>query len=199
MTFLESFMKSWLSIPAAMLLLMVLGAATSDKLPAEVAAHVKEMNDFCRSSDGKPLPSGTFEPSFDRAKFHPRNLVEYAFLRGPDFEVWAIDEGRFRCDHAASLFSGSGGSQVYVFARLSDGRVRQVFNHGAYGMSLKRIGSLAELSIRVGGTLCGQAGNPSNGEAILCDRQLVWDKSTQKMDFAPLAEAQFQFGKTNGQ
>jgi hypothetical protein len=56
-------------------------------------------------------------------------------------------------------------------------------------VSLKRVGSSSELSLRVSGPLCGQEGNPSHAEAIACDRPLIWNSVVQRMDFAPLSEA----------
>jgi len=190
-------MKSWLSIPTMLTMVVVLGAATTDRFPPEVAADVKQMGDACRGNDGKPGPSGTYEQFGDQFKFHPRKLVEHGILGGTGVEVWAIDSGRFRCDGAQSMFSGSGGAQVSVFARLSDGQVRQVLMHGAYGMNVTGSRSSLKLWLRVGGPLCGQAGQPSHAESILCDRPMVWDATAQKMDFAPIAEARFPFGKPN--
>jgi hypothetical protein len=51
-------MKSWLSIPTMLAMVVVLGASTTDRFPPEVAAHVKQMGDACRDNDGKPGPSG---------------------------------------------------------------------------------------------------------------------------------------------
>lgn len=178
-------------------------AVSRDQFPPEVAAHVQEMNDVCEgspSSDGKPKPgqSGTYDPVEDgeHFKFHPRSLVEHVILKGSGAEVWAIDEGRYQCDGGpASLFSGSGGSQVFVFARLGDGQVKQVFVHGAYGMSLTLSGAASAILLQVGGPLCGQTGEPSHGDSISCSRPLLWDQAAVKMDFAPLSEAKFPSGE----
>jgi hypothetical protein len=110
-------------------------------------------------------------------------------LTGGGVEFWALDEGRYQCDGAASAFSGTGGAQVYVFVRLNDGRVKQVLMQGAYGMKLKSVGSSSELLLRVAGGLCGQARNPTHADAVACERPLIWNKATQKMDFVPLSKA----------
>jgi hypothetical protein len=176
---------------------IVLGGATSAPLPKDVAAHVGEMDKSCEEEGGTPQPSGTWEPFEGHFKFQPRRLVEHVVLAGSSAEVWAIDEGRYRCggDGPASLFSGSGGSQVYVFVRMKDGAVKQAFRHGAYGASLKRIGSSSQLSLVVGGVLCGQVGDPTHADSINCERPLIWDNAAQKMDFAPLSQAKFPFAK----
>ena len=45
-----------------------------------------------------------------------KNFLVKADLNGDGQIDWAIDEAEFNCDGAASMFSGSGGSQIYVFA-----------------------------------------------------------------------------------
>ena len=167
------------------------GGANKDALPPVVAKHVQGMNDFCKEHDGTPSQSGEWVPFEGRSKFRRMPLVEHGVLEGSGREIWAIDEGRFRCKPSDWLFSGSGGSQVYVFAKLDGGEVKEAFMQGAYGMSLTHIGSSSRLSIQVGGPLCAQAGDPSQGDSIRCNRPLQWDASTQKLDFSPLSEASF--------
>ena len=186
-------MKRFLSIPAVLAVGVLLCGATTDHLPPEVASDVKKMADFCRENNGKPRPSGIYEPFEGRSKFHPRKLVEHGFLAGSGSEVWAIDAGRYRCDPAAGLFSGSGGSQVAIFVRLNNGRVEKKFTHGAYGLSVTRSGPNTVFWLRVGGPMCGQEGEHSHGDSILCDRPIAWNEATENMDFAPIAEARFPF------
>jgi hypothetical protein len=124
---------------AASLASVVLLCGASDKVPEEVAAHMQKMADACKQVDGTPLPNP---------------FVEHGNLAG-GLEFWAINEGAFQCDGAASLFSGSGGSQVVVYRSLPDGHAKRIFAHGACGMAIERSGKSAKLWICVGGGLCG--------------------------------------------
>jgi hypothetical protein len=166
-------MKRALSILAAVAIAVVLGGAAG-KVPAEVIAHITGMDQECRDGGGQAS--------------HPGSLVEHGVIGKDATEVWVIDEGKYQCDGAASLFSGSGGAQVVVFAKQNDGSVRQVFERGAYGVSFMPTGSSSELLLRVGGGLCGQAGDPTHAETIACDRPLIWRRAIQKMEFAPLSQ-----------
>jgi hypothetical protein len=164
----------------------VLAGASSAPMPGVVTAHITEMDKDCTEAGGTPAPSMAFEGG--QSEDRPANLVESGVLAESSVEFWALDEGRYQCDGAASLFSGTGGAQVYVFVRLSDRSVTLAFTQGAYGMKLKRHGSSSELLLRVAGPLCGQAGNPTHADAIACARPVIWDKVAQKMHFAPLSQ-----------
>ena len=118
----------------------------------------------------------------------PDAFAEHGIL-ADDLEFWAINEGAFQCDGAASLIYGSGGSQVVVYLSLPNGHAKQVFAHGAQGMTVEHSGKFAKLWVGVGGKLCGQKGNPTHAEAISCDRPLRWNVNAQKLDFAPLLQA----------
>jgi hypothetical protein len=161
------------TVALAIAAVVLLCGASPDNLPAEVAAHIKDMTEACKQADGIPQPDPFVEHG---------NLAD-------GLEFWAINEGAFRCDGAASLFSGSGGSQVVVYLSLPKGHAKQVFARGAEGMAIERTGHSAKLWVGVGGPLCGQKGNPTHAEAISCDRPLRWDANAQKLDFAPLSQA----------
>jgi len=79
-----------------------LACAATGPIPQEVAAHIEDMNQICREAGGTPAA-----PKI--------GLLVSGDLDGGGAVDWAIDEGRFNCDGAVSIFSGSGGSQVYVF------------------------------------------------------------------------------------
>jgi hypothetical protein len=172
-------MKRAFSIMAALPLVVIFGGAASE-LPNNVKDHLVKMDKDCSDNGGQPDPKSSLHGG--------RGLVQHGLLARGATEVWVVDEGKYQCDGAASVFSGSGGAQVIVFARLNDGSVKHVFEHGAFGASLKRIGASPELLLRVGGRLCGQTGDPSHADAIVCDRPLIWSRATHKMDFAPLSQ-----------
>jgi hypothetical protein len=141
-------------------------------LPEEVVKHIHDMADACMQVSEKPLSDPTIEHG---------NLAA-------GLEFWAINEGTFQCEGAASLFSGSHGSQVVVYLSAPSGHAKQAFAHGAYAMTIDHAGTSSKIWLGVGGQLCGQGGNPTRAEAISCDRPLIWDADAQKLDFAPLSE-----------
>jgi hypothetical protein len=153
-----------------------LACAEPVPIPREVAAHIEGMKQSCRQLGGTPIaPKDTFLISAD--------------LKGDGLTDWAIDEGSFNCDGAWSIFSGSGGAQVYVFAGISRNKARQSFMHGADGMRLERESMRGRqiLWLTVGGKLCGRSDPPTSTEAIRCERSLVWNKTTKQFEFAPLS------------
>jgi hypothetical protein len=163
-----------LIVAAASLLPYLAASAATPPMPAEVTAHIEGMKDSCRQAGGEPIePKASFLISAD--------------LNGDGQTDWAIDEAGFNCDGAWSTFSGSGGSQVYVFAGMPGNTAPQAFVHGAYGMRLERTGGHSRLWLSVGGKLCGQSGLPSHAEAIQCERPLAWNKATRTFKFGPLS------------
>jgi hypothetical protein len=159
------------TIVASLGAIILFCGAAPDKVPEEVAAHMQRMADECKEVGGTPLP--------DR-------FVEQGIFANRS-EFWAIDEGGFHCDGAASLFTGTGGSQVVVYLSLPNGHAKQIFAKGAYGMAVERTGGFAKLWLGVGGGMCGQKGNPTHADMIGCERPLRWDAKTQRLDFAPLS------------
>ena len=166
-------MRRSLAVLATVAAVVLLCGASPDNVPKEVAAHMRHMADDCKQTGGTPLP---------------HTFVERGIL-ADGLEFWAINEGGFECDGAASLFSGSGGSQVVVYLSVPNGHARQVFAHGAYGMTMERSGKFSILLVGVGGQLCGHQGTSTHADAISCDRPLRWDASSKKLDFAPLSQA----------
>jgi hypothetical protein len=173
-------------ILALLLMIAVASAASSTAaVPAAVAAYEKGMADQCREVGGKPGPAGA------AAGLHPI-LVVHGDLNGDGIDDWAIDEGAFYCAGAVSIFGGSGGSQVILFVGLPTGDALRDSQFGAYSMRLEQTGVEATLWLGVGGPFCGQENPTSRADSILCERPLVWNKTTNHFEFAPLAAVRFQ-------
>jgi hypothetical protein len=148
-------------------------APSLKKLPQEVAAHVQGMIDLCREVKGEPLSGPT---------------IEYGNLAA-GLKFWAIFEDTLDCKGAATLYSGSHGSEVGVYVSAPDGQAKQAVVQGAYGMTIENIDSYSKIWLTVSGKLCGQRGDPSTAELMFCERALRWDSKAQKLEFAPLSEA----------
>jgi len=151
-----------------------LAYAASDPIPQAVAAYIDDMKQTCEDSGGTPIaPAKTF-------------LLSGHFRDAAHLD-WAIDEGGFNCQGAQSIFSGSGGAQVTVFDSSPGEGASQAFQHGAYGMRVEHRSSGDVLWLNVGGPLCGQSGSPSHADSIECKRPLLWTKTGQEFEFAPLS------------
>jgi hypothetical protein len=153
-------------------------AAFGAYVPASVDAYEKHLTDECREVGGIPA-----QPDV--------GFVARGDLNGDGIEDWAFDEGKLNCTGAASIYGGSGGSQIVVFVGVPGDGAKQAFQHGAYGMKLERVGAADTLWLLVGGPLCGQAHPSSRADAISCDRPLLWDQARGRFDFAPLSRARF--------
>lgn len=158
---------------AAIGALFLLGGAVP--LPDAVATHVSRMAADCTQV---------------RGQFAVGPAIKHGYLdAGPEY--WAVDEAGARCEGAATLFSGRGGSQVVVYVSRHGGAPEHAFESGSYGMTIEQQGDRSNIWITVGGKLCGQAGDPVFAETTSCERSLKWDAASETIKLAPLSEAHF--------
>jgi hypothetical protein len=154
-----------LFIPITLTLALWVSLGRAADLPGAVAGRLEEMTATCEEVDGHADVT--------------RVVTGGRLDNGMPF--WVLDEGNFQCTGAAALFSGTGGAQVEVYVRLPDG-VQPVFSHGAFGAKVER----GTIWLTVGGSACGQPGQPSHAESVICERPLEWDAKAGKMALAPL-------------
>lgn len=157
-----------------------IGYAHAEALPHPVTAYVNDTKATCTQFGGKP----TSGPNVEHGKL----------VTGPEF--WAIDQNSITCEGAWSAFGGPHGSEVAVFLALPDGKFKQSTIQGAYGVKVEDVGRASKLWISVAGRNCGQKGEFVTATQIACDRDLIWDATSQKLDFAPLSQAFFPDQKT---
>ncbi|WP_227817530.1 hypothetical protein [Nitrogeniibacter aestuarii] len=143
-------------------------------LPLQVKSKVQEMIRACQAVGAQP----------DRSP----ELIHAADLTNDGIDDFVVNEGGFVCKGAASLFSGSGGSQATVFVSRGDGQASDVFSAGHGGVQIDRSTTPATALLMVGGPLCGQKKAVSRAEATFCWRPLLWNAKTRTMDFAPVAQ-----------
>lgn len=161
-------------------------AAPLSTLPPVVADHLLAMHTACAEADGTPDGSGDSASGF---LFYRDDLIEHVVLDQVHTEIWILDEGLYQCEGFMSLFSGSGGAQIYFFARQQDGRVEQVLQVGANGYSLTKKGEYAKIWLNVGGAWCGDPNFKCNACAKRCRRPLEWNTKKGALVFAPLSQA----------
>jgi hypothetical protein len=145
------------------------------KLPAAVQQEIAGMMKMCKDVGGKPMPSP--------------GLLTIADLTGDPFPDFVVDQSAFVCDGAASLFAGSGGSQVSVYVGTQNGQATEAFSSGTFGIKIDKDAKPAKVKLVVGGPLCGQKVTSKTPMAAYknCWRPLVWSAAAKKMEFAPLS------------
>lgn len=143
------------------------------KLPAAVQRHLADMAKMCRESGGKPV--------------NAPGLLQVADLTGDGVPDYVINDGAYNCQGAASLFSGSGGSQMAIYVTGADGRAMKAFESGAFDVKLDQSSKPAKSLVTVSGQLCGQRITRSDHKG--CWRPVDWDEKIRKMQFAPVSRA----------
>lgn len=167
-------------LPLAFVLLVGEAQAQAQKkLPVVVQKELAEMVKMCRDVGGKPMKSP--------------GLLIIADLTGDGLPDFVINQGAFNCDGAASLYSGSGGSQMSVYVGTPDGQAFQAFSSGSFGVEVDKAVKPAKLKVVVGGQLCGQriTGNMPRSEYKSCWRPVDWNDKKRKLDFAPVSQVKF--------
>lgn len=146
--------------------------------PAVVRDALSEMSQDCRDAGGVP-------------KKAPKLLV-IAELTKDAWPDYIINQGAFNCEGAASLFSGSGGSEVSIYVGTPDGQAFPAFSSGALDVRIDRTTMPNRLQLLVGGPLCGEQAIPARSRSALtsCWRPVVWNFDKKKMEWAPLSQIQ---------
>lgn len=151
-------------------------ARAQGEVPHAVQSAMAELTQMCQDAGGKPISSP--------------NLLRVADLTGDDVPDYILDQGAFNCDGAASLFSGSGGSQMTIFVGMPGGKATQAFTSGTFGMKLDKDSTPARLTVIVGAELCGQRITASMARARYksCWRPILWSASAKAFEFAPVGQ-----------
>jgi len=147
----------------------------ADVLPPAVAQTAEEMRKSCREVDGKPLSKDS-------------DFVDQADLTGDGLVDYVLDQGRFECEGARSLFSGTAGSEVTVYVSTSAGSAIVAWDLWVHGSELEMKGPKPILYVNVSGAACGQKDAASHADEMACQRPLQWNAAKKQMDYAPLSE-----------
>ena len=157
--------------PRALIALIAIGATVgvaAEALPAAVQKELDGIKALCVDVGGRPQPAA------------PKDHV--------------INTGEAVCQGAPDPYGGSGGATVIVYASRDDGTAFQAFAQGADGVRIEQQkgSTLSQVSLRVGGALCGQRKNAraARGEGMDCWRPIRWSPAKNEFEFAPLSEIQ---------
>jgi hypothetical protein len=161
------------SVAAALALALgtTVSCAAEPALPATVAAALKAVTDICREVDGKPLTS---------------RAILRADLNADGKEDYVLDVGAVDCEGAASIY-GDREKGVSVFIADGKGGAVNAFGDLSYGVSIEGRGAAAKLWLTVMGRNCGKAPARDFASENFCDRALVWNAKSRKLDYAPVA------------
>ena len=151
-------------------------AQAQKKLPLSVQKELGEMMQMCKDAGGKALRSP--------------GLLTIIDLSGDQLPDFVVDQASFVCEGAASLFGGSGGSQVTVYVGKPDGQASQAFSSGTFGVKVDKDSKPAKLMLVVSGPMCGQKVTPktSRSDYKSCWRPVVWNSGKKAFDYAPLSQ-----------
>ena len=139
---------------AAIAVISPSAATGTDDIPAALQARIDAARSECASFD-----SGEFAVEDD--------AVQRVDLDGDGQEDWVVNEGRFACSSAASLYGGTGGSMSHF---LIDDVVASILNQG---WQLTQFGSNTVVLAQVHGSQCDGI-NPTP-----CVVSSVWDKEAK--------------------
>ncbi|MEA3642064.1 MAG: hypothetical protein VBE63_19300 [Lamprobacter sp.] len=147
-------------------LALIATSAIAAKLPAPVTKQIEELSSTCRGVGGKLV--------------NPKQAILSADLNQDSQPDYVIDQSAMICDGAATVFSGSGGSHVDVFASTSSGYIN-AWSGGAFGAKIDR----GVLWLALGGGYCGQKQASSRAAMQGCERALSWNPAERKMFLDP--------------
>ncbi len=169
--------------PRALIAVMAVGATVSvaaEALPAAVQKELDGIKELCVDIGGRPQAGAKLHQAVELRPGAPKDHV--------------INTGEAVCQGAPDPYGGSGGATVIVYASRDDGTAFQAFAQGADGVRIDRQkgSSLSQVSLRVGGALCGQRKNAraSRAEGMDCWRPIRWSPARNEFEFAPLSEIQ---------
>ena len=147
-------LKACLATAAAFVVMSSTVAAETADIPHVLHAKVEAAKSECASFDG-----GQFALEED--------AVQRVDLDGDGDNDWVLNEGRFACSTAASLYGGTGGSMSHF---LIDAELASIQNQG---WEITRFGPHTVVLARVHGSNCDGI-NPTP-----CVVSSVWDQEAK--------------------
>lgn len=159
------------------LMCTAVGAMAVD-LPGAVQKELNEIRQLCTDVGGRLQPNPKLHQVLQLRPVAPKDHV--------------INTGAAACKGGPDPFGGSGGAAVIVYAAREDGTAIEAFSQGADGVRIgqQKGSSLSEVSLLVGGQLCGQnkSARVARVDAMRCWRPIRWSPTKNEFEFAPLSE-----------
>jgi len=111
-----------------------------------------------------------------------------ADLNGDGREDYVLDVGAIDCDGAPGVY-GDRDKAVSVYAGDGAGGAKNAFSDAVFGARLEGAGPSAKLWLTVSGQQCGKAPAADFASENFCERHVVWNRDTQRFDYAPVGTA----------
>jgi hypothetical protein len=148
-------------------------SADDAAFPAPVAKALGELTKTCTDAGGKPSTKAA---------------VRQTDLNGDGRTDFVLDVGSFQCQGAAAIF-GDREKPVQVFLADDAGGAELAYSGLAYSVKLEGTGPQAKPWVLLTGEGCGKPKARWANEESYCDRPLVWNDETKKVELAPLSAA----------
>lgn len=159
------------AIVAALAMVSPPAAPAGEELPAAVTAALKKVGDICREVGGTP---------------QTESAVKKADLNADGHDDFVLDVGSVSCDGAASIY-GDREKDVTVYLGDAKGGVAPAFSDSTYGAKIEGSGKDAKLWLTVSGAQCGKKPAETFANESFCDRSLLWNVATKKLEYAPVS------------
>lgn len=147
--------------------------AAGPALPAPVAGALAELEKTCTEAGGRPSTTVA---------------VKTTDLDGDGRADFILDASSISCQGAAAAF-GDRDKPVQVFLSDGAGGARLAYSDTAYSVKLEGQGPAARVWLLLAGEECGKEKARFFTEESYCDRPLVWNENTKKVELAPLSAA----------
>jgi hypothetical protein len=148
--------------------------AAEPALPERVAKALGENVAICTSAGGT---AGT------------QTAIKRADFNGDGNDDFVFDVGSIQCEGAASIY-GDREKLVQVFIADGAGGATSGYRGLVYGVKLEGTGKDAKVWVTMAGKGCGKEPAKSFSEESFCNRQIVWNAETKKIEIAPVSAAQ---------
>jgi hypothetical protein len=148
--------------------------ADDSVLPSRVAEALGEFTDRCRNAGG--IPSTPV-------------AVKRADLNGDGNEDYVLDASAISCSGGARDFDAPPDKPVLVF--LGDGAdgASPAFRQSAYAVKVEKQVAATRIWLTLSGEGCGKKKARFHDDESFCDRPLVWNEASKKVELAPVSEA----------
>jgi hypothetical protein len=147
--------------------------AEDPALPAPVAAALAELAKACSDAGGKPLTAAA---------------VTRTDLTGDGRADFVLDVGSIQCQGAGGIY-GERDKPVQVFLDDGAGSAALAYSGSAHAVKLEGKGPAPRIWLTLTGEGCGKKKARFFSDESYCDRPLVWNETSKKIELAPLTSA----------
>jgi len=150
--------------------LMACAQSSGGDLPPTVAAAVASLAEVCTAAEGKPLTD---------------DAVRVADLNGDAVDDFVVYAGWMVCENAWSVF-GDREKILMVYAGDGRGGAPEAYVDSVFDAAIETTPEGSALWLGVMAEACGRPSAETFAEETFCNRAVVWNATTRKLEYAPL-------------